>query len=130
MFEDERGPIERFSWGLFVIGGEEHGESEAGKVGVGKDVRLIGTEVSRWKQRKGHRLTEEMITGVFGRDLDVLVIGTGVHGALECPRKVREAILAQGFSEVILEPTPKACAVYSKLYREGKRVALLAHGTC
>ena len=97
---------------------------------MGKDIRLVGGVVSRWKERKGHRLKKEMITGVYDHGVEALIIGLGVHSALECPRQVQEAILEQGISQLILEPTPEACRRYNEMVREGKRVALLAHGTC
>jgi len=126
MFDDPRGPIERFSWGTFVIDGQEHSMT----VGVGKDIRLIGEDVSAWRERKGHKLKRSMITGVYEQGVDVLVIGIGVHGAIACPEKVREAIRDHGISELILQPTPQACATYNELFHQGKKVALLAHGTC
>jgi len=126
MFDDPRGPIEHFSWGTFVIGGEEHSKT----AGVGKDIRLVGEEVSAWRERKGHKLKPSMITGVYDREVDVLIIGIGVYGAIECPEKVRDAVREDGISELILEPTPEACATYNAFFREGRRVALLAHGTC
>jgi len=56
MYSDLKGPIESFSWGKFVILGKEHSKSHDGKVGAGKDIRLIGQEVSKWKERQGHEL--------------------------------------------------------------------------
>ncbi len=126
MFDDPRGPIEHFSWGTFVIGEEEH-STEAG---VGKDIRVIGTEVSPWRGRKGHRLKRSMIAGVCDQDVDVLIIGTGVYGAIKCPKKVKDTIHEHGISELILQHTPEACATYNELFHQGKKVALLAHGTC
>ncbi|MGD9030258.1 MAG: Mth938-like domain-containing protein [Anaerolineae bacterium] len=126
MLDDPRGPIERFSWGRFVIDGEEHSTN----AGVGKDIRVVGKDVSPWRERKGHALKKSMITGVYDRDIDVLIIGIGVHGALECPKKVERAIREHGIHELIVQPTPQACATYNELFRQGKRVALLAHGTC
>lgn len=126
MFEDPRGPIEHFSWGRFVIGGEEHSKT----AGVGKDIRLVGEEVSAWRERKGHNLKPSMITGVYDREVDVLVVGIGVHRAIKCPERVSEAVREHGISELIVEPTPEACGTYNRLFREGRWVALLAHGTC
>ena len=96
MFDDPRGPIEHFSWGTFVIGGEEHSSTS----GVGKDIRLVGNEVSAWNERHGHRLKKSMITGVYDRDIDVLVIGIGVHAAITCPQKVKEAIRAVSYTHL------------------------------
>ncbi|HQI76484.1 MAG TPA: Mth938-like domain-containing protein, partial [Candidatus Latescibacteria bacterium] len=90
MFQDSRGPIEAFDWGEFTIVGKQHRKGK----GAGKDVRVVGTEVSEWEERKGHLLTPDMITGVYEHGIEVLIIGNGVHGLLECPAKVREKIVA------------------------------------
>ena len=126
MFDDPQGPIEHFSWGTFVIGGEEHSRS----TGVGKDIRVIGREVSPWRERQGHKLQESMVTGVYDRGIDTLIIGIGVHSAIACPEQVKSAVREHGIAEVILQPTPQACASYNELFRAGRKVALLAHGTC
>lgn len=130
MFKDERGPIEQFSWGSFIVSGLEHSKTASGKIGKGKDIRLVGTKVSKWKEREGHKLEPNMITGVFDLNLEVLIIGTGVEGMIECPKKVRNYIKENGIGELIIEETPAACRIYNRLYHEGKKVALLAHGTC
>ncbi len=130
LFIDPLGPIERFSWGEFVVCGIEHSESSDGKAGSGKDIRVIGTEVSAWKERKGHLLKRSMITGVYGKDVEVLVIGNGVYGAVEVPEKVIRDVAEHGIPQLIIENTPEACRKYNELFREGKKVSLLAHGTC
>ena len=71
-----------------------------------------------------------MISGVFDERLDVLIIGIGVDGLIECPDEVLKHIKSRGIERVILKNTPYACRIYNDLYHEGKRVALLAHGTC
>lgn len=130
LFHDEDGPIERFSWDRFVVCGEEHGETEEGRAGKGKDIRVIGTDVTRWKEREGHRLKRSMITGVYDVGVDVLVLGIGIEGAIEVPDKVKRDIADHGIRELFIERTPDACRTYNRLQREGTRVALLAHGTC
>jgi hypothetical protein len=130
MFKDKNGPIEQFTWGSFVISGIEHAGTPEGKTGKGKDIRLIGKKVTKWKERKGHTLDSHMITGVFGLDIDVLIIGTGVEGMINCPKKVQDYIKNNGIHKLFLKETPEACMIYNRLYHEGKNVALLAHGTC
>jgi hypothetical protein len=130
MYNDPRGPIEHFSWGRFVICGQEHSRSEDGERGCGKDIRLIGHEVSEWRERKGHELKPSMITGVYDQHIEVLIVGVGVDGMLHCPSEVRKAISEHGVNELVLARTPEACQLYNRLFHEGKRVALLAHGTC
>ena len=130
MFHDNKGPIEEFSWGKFIISGREHSKSWDTKVGVGKDIRLIGTKVSKWKERKGHDLTNEMVTGIFEENIDTLIIGIGAAGAVNCPASVQEYIKSKGIREILLLKTPEACKKYNELFQDGKHVALLAHGTC
>jgi hypothetical protein len=130
MFNDAKGPIEHFSWAKFIITGAEHSKSFDGKVGKGKDIRLIGDKVTRWKEREGHLLTMEMITGVFDEGMEILIIGSGVDGRIECPEEVRKYILDRGISNLEIVKTPSACMLYNRLYHQGAKVAMLAHGTC
>lgn len=127
MFEDERGPITRFEWGRFEMGGERHTEDGEG---VGKDVFVVENRVLPWSARKGHRLKPGMVTCAFREKIDVLVIGIGVNGAIKVTKETRKAIRNAGIAELIVEPTPEACATYNRLMHEGRRVGLLAHGTC
>ncbi len=129
-FHDTRGPIQAFRWGRFVIAGQVHGWIKGRRVGVGKDIQLVGTQVSSWRERRGHRLSIAMIPADVREGIHTLVIGTGVFGLIRCPRELREALRAQGISSVIVVPTPEACRLYNDLHRAGKRVALLAHGAC
>ncbi|OIP23250.1 hypothetical protein AUK22_09900 [bacterium CG2_30_54_10] len=129
MFADKEGPIESFTWGKFIIFGKQHSGGNP-QVGAGKDIRIIGTEVTPWTDRSGHLLSRRMITGVFDRGIEVLILGLGANRAVECPRSVVEEIRQSGIPELILLDTPAACRRFNELYREGKRVAFLAHGTC
>lgn len=130
MFVDGEGPIEQFSWGVFVVRGEKHGKAEARKFGKGKDIRIVGTKVTRWKERDGHALALDRVTKVFDRGIGLLIIGNGVEGALECPDEVIAAIRVAGIPQVIVARTPEACRVYNEHFRADDAVALLAHGTC
>jgi hypothetical protein len=124
------GPIEFYKFGLFIVNGKEHSETKDGIQGKGKDIRIIGKDVSEWKEREGHRLKSGMITGVYDNDIDILVIGAGSEKALKCPIKVKKYIKKHGIRQVIVKRTPKACKIYNRLYHKGKKVAMLVHGTC
>ena len=130
LLEEAQGLIERFSWVSFAIQGQEHSKTSTGKVGVGKDVRVLRSEVSAWKELKGHLLKKSMVTSVYGEGVDVLVIGDGVYGALEVSEKVKRDVAEYGIPKLVIEHTPEACGTSNRLFREGKKVALLAHGTC
>ena len=130
MYNDPKGPIEHFSWGKYIISGKEHATTKKGVTGSGKDIRLIGNEVSRWNERVGHELTSSMITGVYGKDIDILIVGIGVKGDITYSGELPGTISKKGISRVMFERTRDACETYNRLYHEGKRVALLSHGTC
>lgn len=130
MFQDSRGPIQKFSWGSFIIKGKEHAATTNHDSGAGKDIRLIGNHVTKWKERKGHILYKEMITKVFNKGINTLIIGTGVDGMIECADELVAFIKNKGIPNVIVEKTPEACKSYNNLYNDGVKVALLAHGTC
>jgi hypothetical protein len=127
MFDDPLGPITHFSWGRYVILGQVHSEDG---LGAGKDIRFVDGKVSEWAERHGHELKKKMVTGVYGQKVDILVIGIGVNSALEVPEKTIQDIHAHGIDSIETHPTPAACARFNELFRQGKRVALLSHGTC
>ncbi len=127
MFKDDAGPIESFTWGCFVINEEVH---SADGEGVGKDICIINGKVTPWEERHGHRLDPHMVECVLGSGIDILVIGNGVNGRIHVRKKTQKKIKADGVSEIIIEKTPDACKIYNQFFREGRRVALLAHGTC
>ncbi len=130
MAKEHPDPVQWIDWGTFNVCGKRHGKTEEGKVGVGKDIRVIGVEVTEWKERKGHTLAPSMITGVYDKGIQTLVIGIGVDGAIDCSHRVVRTIKQHGIAEVLLQRTPEACRTYSALLRQGKPAALLAHGTC
>jgi hypothetical protein len=120
----KEGPITELSWGKFVIFGKEHYKKSNGSiVGAGKDIRIYKGVVTPWKERKGHYLTLDMITGV--NECDILIIGNGILGAVEISKEIKEH-----YKNLIVKKTPEACKLFNKFYNENKNVALLAHGTC
>ena len=129
-FDDPSGPIEHFSWATFVVRGEKHSKTSGNKIGKGKDIRLVGEKVTKWKDREGHTLSPEMVTDVYEQNIDTLIIGSGVHGCIECPDKTIRFIQERGIPNILILKTPEACKKYNELYHDGVRVALLGHGTC
>jgi len=125
--KDLDGPIEAFEWSRFQINGQIH--SAEGQ-GAGKDIFLWDGRVSSWTARKGHQLKPNMVASACKEDIEILVIGNGVHGAIEVTEKTKETIRAAGIKKVIIQKTPEACVTYNRYIHEGANVALLAHGTC
>lgn len=128
-FTDPKGPIERASWATFIIAGQEHSDGEV-LVGAGKDLRIIGSAVTPWSDRQGHRLTPAMITGVFDQQLETLILGLGFDRKVDCPDEVVAAIKQHGIPNVVLADTAEACRRFNEGIRAGKRIGMLVHGTC
>lgn len=127
----ENGPIEKLSWGKFIIDGSEHYlMPDKKRAGAGKDIRLIGRKTSPWAEREGHVLSRQMLTGIFEQGIDILIIGTGIKGDIQVSEQVIEDILSGGIKQLFVEKTPEACRLYNDFFHEGKNVALLAHATC
>ncbi|HOE34213.1 MAG TPA: MTH938/NDUFAF3 family protein [Anaerolineaceae bacterium] len=125
MFKDAQGPINQFDWAKFVINGQTHSPEH----GVGKDIFLSPEGLSAWHEREGHKLKPGMLKRALKLKPEILIIGTGVEGALEIGKKAREAVQTAGALLVAMR-TPEACREYNRLFRLGKKVVLLAHGTC
>ncbi|TYB32179.1 MAG: hypothetical protein FXF47_00125 [Candidatus Mcinerneyibacterium aminivorans] len=123
-------PIEKFDWGKFVVDGVEHSKNYGLRKGQGKDLKIVGRNVESWKERRGHIVTKDMVNSVLKEKIDVLVIGTGFDGTLKVPKSVKNYLVENGVSEVIIKKTPDACNCYNKLYRQQRNVGLLVHGTC
>ncbi|HOT28407.1 MAG TPA: MTH938/NDUFAF3 family protein [Candidatus Ozemobacteraceae bacterium] len=120
LLQDENGIIEEVRWGCFRISGKE----------FQKDIRCVVHEPSLWTDRRGHVLDEEMITGVWEKDIEVLVIGLGIDGALQCPLDLQDRLRKRGIREIVAKPTVEACRIFNSYIKSGRRAALLAHGTC
>ena len=81
------------------------------------------------RSRYGHTpLTVVEVKELVEEKPDVIVIGTGIYGALPL-LDVKEYIISSGI-ECIATKTPEAIGIYERLCREGKRVVAILHITC
>ena len=79
-----------------------------------------------WFRDKSHFISAEEVEPLLSSDVEVLVIGTGWHGAVSVDPAVQEI---DGIEVHILQ-TPAAFELFNELVSSGKRVALIAHSTC
>jgi hypothetical protein len=79
-----------------------------------------------WFRDKSHFISIEEVEPLLTSDVEVLVIGTGWHGAAKVDPAVQEI---EG-AEVHILRTPVAFELFNELVSNGKRVALIAHSTC
>ena len=79
-----------------------------------------------WFRDKSHFISIEEVEPFLSPDTEVLVIGTGWHGAVSVDHAVQEL---EGIEVQILR-TPDAFEQFNELASGGRRVALIAHSTC
>jgi hypothetical protein len=79
-----------------------------------------------WFRDKSHFISVEEVEPLLSPDVEVLVIGTGWHGAVRVEPAVQEL---EGIEVHILR-TPGAFELFNDLVSSGRRVALIAHSTC
>jgi len=124
--KSKNGPIEHFSWGCFIINGEEHSSDN----GVGKNILVHGEKVLKWKKGKGHHLSRSSFDQIKDQEIDILIIGIGVYGAIIVDDDLRRYFMKLGISRVIIDNTPEACDIFNSLLEEDDNLCLVAHGTC
>lgn len=79
-----------------------------------------------WFRDKSHFISIAEIVPLLSPDLEVLIIGTGWHGAASVDPAVQEL---EGIEVHILR-TPSAFVLFNEYVSSGRRVALIAHATC
>ena len=79
-----------------------------------------------WFRDKSHFISIDEVEPLLSPDIEILVIGTGWHGAVRVDPAVQEI---EGIEVHILR-TPAAFELFNELVSSGRRVALVAHSTC
>ncbi|KPK65852.1 MAG: hypothetical protein AMK73_01800 [Planctomycetes bacterium SM23_32] len=112
--------IEHYAFGMITIDGQT----------CRSDVIIWpeGVDDSWWRV-EGHSLCREDLEPVFAHGPEVLVIGTGAHGAMQVPPEVVRHMVGR-CGEVHVERTAKAVALYNELSGGGRRVVAALHLTC
>lgn len=79
-----------------------------------------------WFRDKSHFISIEEVEPLLSPDVEILVIGTGWHGAVRVDPAVQEI---EGIEVHILR-TPAAFELFNEFVSSGRRVVLIAHSTC
>jgi hypothetical protein len=91
---------------------------------------VFNGKAMEWKDMGGHHLSSRSFDLLKDRNIEVLVIGNGVNGVVNVTASHEGLVKSMGIRKLIVQRTPWACSTYNELYKKGKKVALLAHGTC
>ena len=82
-----------------------------------------------FRSKYGHTpLTIIEVKELIEEKPEVIVIGTGIYGALPL-LDIRDYITSSGV-KCIVERTPEAIKIYERLCDEGRKVAAIFHVTC
>ncbi len=112
--------IEHYEFGRITIDGETYRS----------DVIVWPEEVDdSWWRVEGHGLCREDLEPLLSKDPDVLIIGTGAHGAMAVPPEMVRYMAGRA-SEVHVERTGRACEIYNELAGGERRVVAGLHLTC
>lgn len=82
-----------------------------------------------WFRDKSHHMSVEEVTALLSPDTEVVVIGTGWHGAVQVDPAVQNIERVDGII-VYIQRTPEAFALFNELKSQGRKVVLIAHSTC
>ena len=111
--------VDSYRFGQIEVDGEVHRS----------DLILLPDQViPDWWREQGHELRVTDLDPVLAAKPEVLVVGTGAHGAMQVPLGTRRALQAMGL-EVRAAATGQACDIYNSL-REERRTAGAFHLTC
>lgn len=111
--------VEGYEFGQMVVDGEKYT----------KDLILLPERViPNWWREQGHRLSVKDLEEVLAAQLEVLVVGTGVHGVMHVPAETRQATEEAGV-ELRIAQTDRAWRLYNDL-RDKRTTAGAFHLTC
>ena len=112
--------ITEFSFGKIVVNGKTYTS----------DIKIVdGRVISDWWRKKGHQVAIEDISDVLEAEPEIVVLGKGTPGLLKSTESLRNH-LAEKRIELIEKKTPKAIAIFNKLFQQGRKVAAGFHISC
>lgn len=87
--------------------------------------------VDGWWRKEGHNVHIEDLEEILEHEPrpEVLVLGTGYHGLVQIPIKVKATLESQGI-ELTAQPTREACQTFNNLLKSRRQIAGAFHLTC
>lgn len=111
--------IDSYSFGKIVIEG----------ITYTRDLKVFPDRVvPEWWRKEGHLLDCDDVEDVFSFKPEVIVVGTGMLGAMRVSKKVKERAMEMEI-DLLGEKTEKAVEIFNEISRFRKVVGLF-HLTC
>jgi hypothetical protein len=112
--------IEDYSFGSIRINGAVYHS----------DVIVSHGGITQWWRAEGHLLQPVDLEEILGLEPDIVVIGTGYHGAMRVTEDAERLCRGKGV-ELIARKTNKACTIFNDLMEKGTASVVAAlHLTC
>jgi hypothetical protein len=100
-----------------------------GGVTYTKDLKVFPDRVvSDWWRKEGHLLDCDDMEDVFSFKPEVIVVGTGMLGAMKISKRVKEKAMEMGIT-LLSEKTGKAVEIFNEISKSRKTAGLF-HLTC
>ena len=111
--------IEKYEFGKIIINGGEYRS----------DLIIYPDRIdNNWWRDRGHSLSINDLKSIIEFQPDIIIVGTGFHGAMDVPLETQNWVKSQGV-ELIVQKTEEACSTYNQLAKFYKAVGAF-HLTC
>jgi len=87
-----------------------------------------GGILESWWRKEGHLLRKEDLEELLHREFELLIVGTGFHGAMRVEENLLKDLRSRGWDVEVMKTT-EACKAYNAASSERKTAAAL-HLTC
>jgi hypothetical protein len=100
-----------------------------GKIYISDIIVFPGSIKENWWRKKGHELHPEDLGDVVKSGPELVVVGTGVDGAMRVPSETRKYLEEQGIMMEAM-PTGEAADRFNEEISRGRKVVGCFHLTC
>jgi hypothetical protein len=112
--------IQSYRFGYIQIDGKDYRN----------DVKLIGKRViPDWWRTQGHFVEMRDVQDLLNAGAEICIFGTGAYGSMRVSEAVQSEFQNRGI-RVLMQKTESACALYSRLVQDGKKVVAGFHLSC
>ncbi len=112
--------IEGYSFGNMQIQGQVYKD----------DLKICrGKVIYPWRRKSGHNVRVEDVKDILASDPEIIVLGQGQPGLMQCSQELREYLQQEGI-ELIVVPTSEAIDKFNDLYEQGRNICAGFHLTC
>ncbi|MCE7741440.1 MAG: hypothetical protein GOP50_03190 [Candidatus Heimdallarchaeota archaeon] len=112
--------IEKYKFGKMVINGKSYTS----------DLIIFTDSIeTNWRRKKGHSLHLKDLEILMEKEIETLVVGSGMFGLVDIPEELIKELNAKEIT-VIIEKSTQAMKKFNELAEKGVKVAGAFHLNC